>query len=152
PPEGMSVEPAPPAQALRRGRATSLERALVFLALLDQFNLREEKDDKAALYGCLLFSPGEKGPKLWACGVAVGKDAKDLSLFDPRMGIPLPGPGGKGVATLAQACQDASVLGQLKVDKLSYDITPELAKKSHVRAFCTLSALAPRMELLEERL
>ena len=47
------------------------------------------------LRGCILTLPtGDKSaPRLWAVGVVVG-DGKAVYLFDPRLGLPLPGPGG----------------------------------------------------------
>ncbi len=148
--EQASAEPAPVAYVLRLGRGGPLERALVFLALVEQFGL--EDDDNAGLQGCIILAKGEKGPNLWACGVTVGNKPDAIYLFDPRLGLPLPGPGGKGIATLAQAQQDPSVLGQLKVDKLSYDVTPQDAKQSTISLVCPLSAAAPRMHLLQDRL
>jgi hypothetical protein len=124
----------------------------VFLALLEQFGLDE--DAAAGLQGCLVLCPGgEKGgPRLWACGVAVGAEPDALYLFDPRLGLPIPGPGGKGVATLAQARSDPSVLGQLRVDKVAYDVTPEQVKAATIAVVCPLSAAAPRMHFLQDRL
>jgi hypothetical protein len=152
--DAVTQEPAPPAFVLRRGWGTPLERALVFLAVLEQFGLDDEA--AAGLQGALLFCPGagkgeEKG-RLWACGVAVGEHADALHLFDPRLGLPLPGPGGKGVATLAAVRSEPSVLGQLQIDKVRYDVTPEQAKAAEVFLAVPLSALAPRLALLQNRL
>jgi hypothetical protein len=147
-------EPVPPAYALLRGWGSPLERALIFLSLLEQFGAEDE--GPPALQGCLLFLPGkEKGSpaRFWACGVAVGKKPESLYLFDPRLGLPLPGPRGKGVATLAQALTDPDVLGQLNLDrKHSYDVTAGEARSARAYLFCPLSALAPRMALLQDRL
>jgi hypothetical protein len=141
-------EAAPPAPVLRRSHGSALERALAFLAVLEQFGLDEEKG--SGLQGCLVFCPDEKGNRrLWACGVAIGDN---LYLFDPRLGLPLPGPGGKGVATLAQARTDPTVLNQVQVEKLRYDVTPEQAKQATVLLVCPLSAVSPRMHLLQDHL
>jgi hypothetical protein len=141
--EGRGEEPLPPQFTLRRGHGTALERALVFLALLQQQRLP----------GCLVVLPGEP-PRLWACGVLVEQDErKQLLLFDPRLGLPLPGPGGKGVATLAEAQSRPEVLKQLTVDeKYPYDVTAEQAAKAALVVACPLSALAPRMGYLEDKL
>jgi hypothetical protein len=147
-------EAAPPAFVLRRGWGSALERALVFLALLEQFGLKD--DASAGLQGALLFCPGPAGgedkSRLWACGVTIGEQPDAIYLFDPRLGLPLPGPGGKGIATLATARSDPSVLGQLQIDKVHYDVTTEQAKAAEVFLVCPLSALAPRMALLQNRL
>jgi hypothetical protein len=139
---------APPAYVLRRGWGNSRERALVFLALLAQDAGPER------LTGCLLSLPGEGNgpPRLWACGVAVG-DGKDVYLFDPRAGLPLPGPGGRGVATLAQAVKDPSVLARLDVDAgHRYDVKPEQARAAEGLAVFPLSSLSPRMRHLQDTL
>ncbi len=137
---------------LRRGWGTARQRALVFLGLLEQIGL--DSDDSSRLQGALLFCPDEKGQRrLWACGVAMGDKPEALYLFDPRMGLPIPGPDGTGVATLAQTCDDKmKVLDQLQVDNLHYDVTREQARQAEVYLFCTLSALAPRMVLLQDHL
>lgn len=149
--ESILPPPLPPAQALRRGWGAPLDRAVAFLALLEQFGI--EEDDATALQGCLVFIPGDKGEKrLWACGVTWGKQPDGVYLFDPRLGLPVPGPGGKGVATLKQAREDAGVLGQLKIDKLAYDVTPDLAKAATLELVCPLSAAAPRMRVVQDKL
>lgn len=136
-------EPAPPAFVLRRGHGTSLERSLVFLSLLQQMNVP----------GCLISVPGRDGPRLWACGALVEADGGNILLFDPRLGLPLPGPKGEGIASLAEVRQSGDVLRQLTVDeKHPYDITVELAAKAEVYPFCLLSACAPRMDFLQARL
>src|SRR5262249_21754264 len=58
-------EPLPPAYVLRRGWGSPLERALVFLALLEQFG--QEDEARTGLQGCLLFLPekGKEGRRLW---------------------------------------------------------------------------------------
>jgi hypothetical protein len=126
---------------LRAGYGTAMERALVFLGVLDQLGID----------GVLLAAPGVGGQsRLWACGALLDKS---IYLFDPRIGLPLPGPGGKGVATLDQAQKQPEVLGQLTIDaKLPYDVTTEQARGARLLLGCPLSALAPRMQLLQDTL
>jgi hypothetical protein len=126
---------------LRAGHGTAMERALVFLNTLDQLGID----------AVLLAAPttGDQ-PRLWACGALIDKA---IYLFDPRLGIPLPGPGGAGVATLAQAQKEPGVLGQLTIDaKLPYDVTMEQARGARLVVGCPLSSLAPRMQLLQDTL
>ena len=140
---------APPAFVLRRGWGSAVERGLVFCALLEQMGTSE--GESASLQGCLLKLPAAGAEtRPWACGVAVGDKPDGLLLFDPRMGLPLPGPGGKGIATLAQAQKDPAVLGQLEAGKRSYDVTAEQARKVQVFAVCPLSAASPRMRVLQD--
>ena len=89
----------PPQFALRRASGTPLERALVYLDLLDQLGAA---DDEAAakpgqtetppFLGCLVFCRDKPAdaPRLWACGVVLN-GGPDVYLFDPRLGLPLPG-------------------------------------------------------------
>jgi hypothetical protein len=153
-----TVGPGPswvaPVMVLRRGWGTDLDRALIFLALLEQVGSPDGRQQH--LHGCLLFLPNRgqnrSRERLWACGVAVD-GGRDLYLFDPRLGMALPGPGGKGIATLAQARTDPGVLDQLDADKdHRYDVAAEQARTAEVFFVCALSGLAPRMKHLQDTL
>ncbi|HEY7424273.1 MAG TPA: hypothetical protein VH682_08610, partial [Gemmataceae bacterium] len=137
-------EEVPAAFALRRGWGSAVERALVFLALLEQFGAPSAPN--AELLGCLLQVPDDSGKlRFWACGVVAG-DGKDVYLFDPRLGLPLPGPKGQGIATLAEIRKDPEILAPLNVnEKQRYDVTPEQARSAQAQFICPLSALSPRM-------
>jgi hypothetical protein len=147
----LDSAPVPPEFVLRRGSGTALERALVFLAVLEQLGVAD--DPSGALQGCLLLVTGkDSSTLLWACGVVPAAEPANMYLFDPRLGLPLPGPGGKGIATLAQARSDPTVLQQLKADKVNYDVTAEQARSATAALFVPLTALAPRMRLLQDHL
>jgi hypothetical protein len=163
--EPNPLPPDPPAYVLRRGWGTALERALVFLALLEQLEPQPAPGDAASqpgekgppadgrLLGCLVYTAERSGgtPRLWACGVIAGKDDA-LYLFDPRLGLPLPGKAGP-VATLAEAARDKDVLEQLNVEKgQRYDVDADQTARAEVRYVTSLSALAPRMKFLQESL
>jgi hypothetical protein len=141
----ITGRPLPPAFVLRRGWGTPLERALVYLALLRQMG----GPDK--LLGCLLILPNQlvAGSSLWACGVVVD-GGRELYLFDPQLGLPLPGPDGKGIATLTEARTNPAVLAQLV--GCGYEVTPEKARAAEVNYVCPLSALAPRLLYLQTEL
>jgi hypothetical protein len=136
-----SGELTPPEFALRQGFGGPRERALVFLALLQQLDLD----------GCMLAYPGKAGPVYWLCGALLpGKGGSDLYLFDPRLGLPIRGPDG-GVATLAQLRKQPQILERLNVgEAYKYDVTPEQAGKAEVYLVFPLSALSARMRFLEE--
>jgi hypothetical protein len=131
--------PLPVEIVLHRGSGTPLERALVFLELLRQFDVP----------GCLLATeePGAGPFPLWTCGAL---DGQDIYLFDPRMGTAVPGSNGSGVATLAAAQSQPDLLKQLSADDARYDVTAEQAKKARVYLAPPLSALAPRISFLEK--
>src|SRR5207253_10936580 len=69
------------------------------------------------------------------------------------LGLPLPGPKGQGIATLAQLRAQPAILQQLTVDdKAPYDVSQDQARQAEIHVACVLSALAPRMRYLQERL
>jgi hypothetical protein len=143
---GRGDDLVPPTFVLNNGQGTAPERALVFLGLLHQLGLD----------GCLVAVPGPAPdqPRFWATGVLIEEKGRgEIYLFDTRLGLPLPGPGGKGIATLAQLRKDPQLLGPLTADKaLPYDVTPEEALTAQVYLAPQLSALAPRMKYLEDLL
>jgi hypothetical protein len=143
---GDRAEWVPSRYVLLGGEGSAQERGLVFLALLQQLGLD----------GCLIAFPGDgqSRPRIWAVGVLIEDMAhRDLYLFDPRLGLPLPGRDGKGVVTLAQLKAQPDLLRPLSADKDSpYDVSPEQVRSAAIYLACSLSALAPRMKLLEDRM
>ncbi|HXG09025.1 MAG TPA: hypothetical protein VNK04_04485 [Gemmataceae bacterium] len=136
--------PVPPQFVLRRGWGSALERSLIFLALLQQMGVP----------GCLVILAEAAGSRLWACGALADRgDGRQVLLFDPRLGLPLPGAKGEGVATLAEVRAQPDLLKQLTVDdKYPYDVTAEQAATAEIHLVCPLSAVAPRMKYLEAKL
>ncbi|HWY88407.1 MAG TPA: hypothetical protein VNX28_16970, partial [Gemmataceae bacterium] len=125
----------PPAFVLRRGYGNGLDRALVFLALLRQFQIE----------GCLLAPPDRpsdtSGPIL--AGVLLVQDKNPtLALFDPRLGQPVPGPNQKGIATFAEARANPELL------KLSA-MPADMVSKLEIYQFGPLEALSARMRYLQ---
>ena len=114
---------ARPADVLFRGMATEggshwSERGWLFMALCRQIGVD---------VGLLTFTPRASmmaSPKApvnrpavtWVCAAIVDRKAY---LFDQRIGMEIPGPDGKGVATLEEALADPEVLGQLEIPSLS---------------------------------
>jgi hypothetical protein len=138
------AEPLPPHFIVRRGWGTPLERSLVFLAILRQLDIP----------ACLLSSPDNGKPFYWACG-AVASDDKGvpaLYLFDARMGLPLPGPQGRGIATFAELRADPGLLQQLTTKDAHYDISPEQVKQAEQVMEVPLSTYSPRMRYLQDTL
>jgi ribonuclease D len=149
--DGRVVPAIPPVYVLRRGSGTGLERAYVFLALLQQLGLD----------GCLIgppdaadkpagFAPnGPAGKPLpgaprgpfWAVGVRVGAD---VFLFDPWRGEPLPG-------TLAQLKANPGLLKAWFEDKTTGLRAADVTAATVFLAV-PVPALSPRMALLDEKL
>jgi len=86
----------------------------------------------------------------WATALLTGGE---LYLFDPTYGLPIPGPGGKGVATLAEAAADDAILRQMDIpgDRIYPRKAADLPK---VTALLEASPgyHAPRMKMLQSHL
>ncbi len=157
-PQGQQqfMPPVPAHAALGRGSGSGLDRAYVFLGLLQQLGLD----------GCWIGPPeavarpwsyarnpdGAAAPTgpMWAVGVRVGAD---IFLFDPWRGEPVPGPAGQGVATLAQVRADGNLLKPWRDDKLRPWTVPADDVRTAVPFLAVpLSGVAPRMVRLEREL
>jgi hypothetical protein len=142
----LKEELLPPFFVLQRGYGTAEERALVFLEMLRQANLD----------GCLVGYPDPTGGSkvhYWAVGVLGVKTGDEVFLFDPRLGIPIPGPAAPEIATFAQVQKQPEIVKQLAdLVKQPTPVTPEQVKKSQLYLACPLSALAPRLKYLESEL
>jgi hypothetical protein len=141
------IRELPPHLVVRRGWGSALERGIVFVTLLEQLGIP----------GCLLVNPTEDNnlALAWGCGALVTRPdgGRDVLVFDPRLGLPLPGPDGRGVATLAQLRDRPDLAKQLTADdQTPYDRTREKILASEVFLVAPLSAVSPRMRHLQDRL
>ena len=144
-----NTNPVPPIYAMRRGWATSYERSLVFLSLLDQFLFVGEKLEQPV--GCLVLLPGKEAntQKLW---LGVVNEAKnDFYLFDPQLGLPLPGGKEGKPLQLTELKADPSKLRLLDGENAPYEVLPEHLAKIELAITSQVSSLAPRMKLMEEK-
>ena len=152
-PQGAFATALPPSLVLPRGFGSGLERAYVFLALLQQLGID----------GCLV-GPPESGQMLatafpneeskkghnpyppgpfWAVGARIGAD---VLLFDPWRGVAFPG-------TLAQVVADPDLLKAWYDDpKAAWPLKPEGVKAAKAHLTVPISSLSPRMALLEKKL
>ncbi|OWK47080.1 hypothetical protein [Fimbriiglobus ruber] len=151
----LSNPPVPVTQILRRGSGSSLERAYVFLAALQQLNLD----------ACLIGGPEagdtawrvENDPRaprpadpFWAVGVRVGAD---VLLFAPGRGESVPGPNGQGIATFAQLKGNPDLLKPWLEDKVRpWNIPPAAIKDATPYLTVPLSAAAPRWNRFEREM
>ncbi len=94
-------------QTLWRGRGDRFQRAGVFTRLCQHAGI-----DAAVLAVRAGESADAVGLQPWAVGVLIGGK---IYLFEPMLGIHVPGPGQQGIATLAEARKDASVMRRLDV-------------------------------------
>ena len=151
PPGGQQAK-ARPYDVLLRGMATEgpgdwSERSWVFIALCRQLNI------DAAVLTIVPDGPvAEAQVAAWAVAVVV--DGKPY-LFDARIGLPIPGPGGKGVATLEQAIADPSILRALDLPgEDAYQTSAAALRRSKIGVLLdsTRGYLSPRMRTLEREL
>src|SRR5690606_38200640 len=94
---------------------------------------------------------GESALAVWVCAVLIDDTPY---LFDCSLGMPIPGPGGEGIATLEQAITDPTVLEQLDLPGRPYSVKAEdLAREPlHVWIDSTPGSLTPRMRELQAKL
>ena len=127
-----------PWQVLVYGRGTAEQRAWVFAMLCRQQGL------DVVMLG---LSPSE--PKVWLPALLVDNQ---LYLFDARLGLPIPAPGGEGVATLEQVRADDSLLRQLDLDDAPYPVTSEALKEVVPYVVADAFDLARRFRQVETEL
>jgi hypothetical protein len=93
-------------------------------------------------------------PQTWICAALIDGEAY---LFDARAGMPVPGPGGEGVATLRQALDDPAILEAMNLPGLSpYDVSRATllgsATKLGVLIDSSQGYFTPKMRLLQGEL
>ncbi|MCS7044938.1 MAG: hypothetical protein NZO58_01150 [Gemmataceae bacterium] len=124
----------PPHWVLQRGWGSDLDRALVALELLRQWQFD----------GCLVVVPGKSGSVIRLLGVFLPRDdGIDLALFDPRLGRPIPGPNGVAVATAAQLRENPGFRKFGGLDGIDF-------ARAEARWPWSAACLAPRMKVLED--
>ncbi len=132
-----------PWETLLYGRGTVEERAWVFVALCRQ----------QGMDAVLLAMPDDNVPgeyRLWAAAVA---SDDQLHLFDPWLGMPVPGVDGAAIATLADVVADPQILRQLDLGpEATYPV--EEADLSDLVAFIVASPfnLSERAAIFQARL
>jgi len=136
---------SPPWKTLLFGMGDSLQRARALILLCRQAGL------DAVMLG---FDDGQRQSRVkpWIPAVAIDGE---LYLFDPQLGLPIPGPDRRGVATLSQVLADPGLLRQLDIsgeEPFEYPVKEEQLK--HIVALIDASpeSQSMRMKLLETRL
>lgn len=115
-----------PGEILLAGRASAPQRAWIFLLLLRQ----------AGIDGVMLATSAAAGPpRPWLPAAIIGGEAY---LFDVVYGMPIPGPGGEGVATARQAGADAAILESMSLPDRPYPV-----QAGDVAELCPLVAADP---------
>jgi hypothetical protein len=141
-------------ETLLFGRGTAMDRAWVFILLLRQLGI------DAGIVGLVRTeSLGGQRVDFWAVGVL---QDQDLYLFEPTLGVPIPGPGSpqldsKGAlvvrpATLRQLISDPSLLRKLDLPDRRYPVRAEDLQQVVVFVDGSPTYLSQRMFLLQTRI
>jgi len=143
-----------PWETLFFGWGTAAERARVFILLTRQLGLD-------AVMLAVPQSEGESSaepsdPRPWVVGVL---SEGELYLFDPSLGMPIPGPGGRRLdsreqldiqpATLAQVVADPSLLRGLDIQSSAYPVTEADLQQVVALIDASPSCLEARTALVE---
>jgi transglutaminase-like putative cysteine protease len=142
--------PRRPWQTLLYGRGTAEQRAWVFARLGRQLGL----DVVILSIPATAASDGKSAPKtapakFWLPALF---SEGQLYLFDTRLALPVPGPDGKGVATLEQVRKDDSLLRKLDIDGAKYPVTAESLKSVEIDLVATPFSLSRRANQMEANL
>jgi hypothetical protein len=132
-----------PWQTLLFGRGDSLARARVFIQLA-----RQQGVDVVMLAFPGLTTPPR--PRPWVPAVLI---RDQLYLFDAELGLALPGPNDRGIATLQQVQADPSLLTKLNVGtEYTYRVVEKDLKKVLVLIDASAQDLSRRMQLVQQNL
>jgi len=130
-----------PYETMLYGHGDSYERARVFIELC-----RQQEIDAVVLAVRRTTSP----LRPWAVAIMIGEE---LYLFDPELGLPLPGPNQRGVVTLAQLARQPELLEQLHVDeKHPYWVVADDLESLEVLLSASPEELSKRMWVLDREL
>jgi len=127
-----------PGEILLAGRASGPQRAWIFLQLLRH----------AGLDGAMLAT-GDRAtgrPRPWVPAAVIDGEAY---LFEPVYGMPIPGPGGVGIATVRQAAADPAVLASLSLPERPYPLGPRDMQGLSILVAADPWSLARRSHLLD---
>jgi hypothetical protein len=127
-----------PGEILLAGRASGPQRAWVFLQLLRH----------AGLDGVMLATADRATgrPRPWVPAAVIDGEAY---LFEPVYGMPIPGPGGVGIATVRQAAADPAVLASLSLPERPYPLGPRDMQGLSILVEADPWSLARRTHLLD---
>jgi tetratricopeptide (TPR) repeat protein len=129
-----------PIETLLYGHGDAQERARIFILLCRQLGI------DAVMLG--FREERSVVPRGWIPAALVGGK---LYLFETALGLPIPGPDGKGIATLAEVKKQPEILRQLDVSGLPpYPISEKDFKSGEVAMIdAEPAALSRRMQLLQ---
>jgi tetratricopeptide (TPR) repeat protein len=128
-------------EVLLLGRGTVWERAWLFILLARQLG-----HDVVVLAAAAEGKP----PEPFAVALV---DPAGLYVFEPRLGLEIPGPGGQGVATLAQLAADDALLRNLDLSaEERYPLTSDMLSTVVPLIEASPPFVSRRMQLVQEKL
>lgn len=127
-----------PGEILLAGRASAAQRSWIFVELLRQ----------AGIDGVILATGDAAAGTLrpWLPAAIIDGEAH---LYEPTYGMPVPGPGGRGVATARQAAADPAILEALSVGERTYPVKAGDLGGVSVLAVADPRSLSRRMAALD---
>lgn len=137
--EPSQTPPRWPWESMLHAQATAAGRAWVFAGLCQQQHLT----------AVAVVVPVEGGAERLLVGVI---DGEELRLFDPALGLPLPGADEGSIATLAEVQADDALLRKLDLDGEPYPLTAELMKGARVGVVADAFSLTRRAKELDTKL
>jgi hypothetical protein len=147
--EACGIEPPPEGtfrtswESLLIGRGEAANRMRIMILLCRQLNV-------PAVVLAIEPPDGSSGDATaWAVGALVGQD---LFLFDPQLGLPIPGQARLGIATLSQVIDTPALLDALNLGSRKYPINADDLGRVVALIDATIPYLSQRMTLLERRL
>lgn len=130
-------------QALLLGRGRIVDRGWTFILLARQQGLDVVWLGRA---------PAKPGARVvpWVTALVLNGE---LYLFDPRLGLPIPGPQNQGVATLSQVAADDTILRQLDLDdEHAYPLHAQDVAQVVALLEASPIYLSQRMKVIQDRL
>jgi hypothetical protein len=130
-----------PGEIVLVGRASAPQRAWIFLQLLRH----------AGIDGAMLATGDVEAGTLrpWIPAALIDGEAY---LYEPNYGMPIPGPGGVGVATVRQAAEDPSILAALSLPDRPYPVEARELSRLTVLVAADPWSLSQRMAALDPSL
>ena len=128
-------------QTLMRGTGDGLQRANVFTQLCSQANI------PAAVLATIDSTTGDTEP--FCVGVLIGDE---IYLYEPTLGIHVPGPNQYGIATLSQARRDAVLMRRLSIaglEKFTYAVSRDDVQQCAALLNLPPAMYSPRMKQLQ---
>lgn len=130
-----------PWHVMMYGHGDALQRARVFILLARQLRI------DVVMLG-IDTRTGRAQPWLPAALLD-----NELFLFDSELGLPIPGPGDRGIATLSQVLDDPTLLSALDVgERHRYRVRPSDLEQVVVLIDASPEYLSQRMKLVEQKL